>query len=112
MNKIFPTSTAHPTTGRVVTEAFGSPALPQAMLSMSLKPWDKGDLAFIVGQPATQASPGTQEGHLHPPGPQLSAQKPVSEAQYPQLATGWSQHSTSELRLGAEKGPFQQPLLS
>lgn len=66
MNKIFPTSSAHPTTGCVVIEAFGSPALPQAMLPMSLRPWDKGDLAFPVGQPATQASP-TQEGHPHPP---------------------------------------------
>lgn len=111
MNKIFPTSSAHPTTGCVVIEAFGSPALPQAMLPMSLRPWDKGDLAFPVGQPATQASP-TQEGHPHPPRPQLSARKPVGEAQCPQLATGWSQRSTSELRRGPEEGPLQQPLPS
>lgn len=44
------------------SEASGSPALPQAMLPTSLQPWDKGDLAFTVGQPATPASPGTQEG--------------------------------------------------
>ena len=82
------------------------------MLPMSLRPWDKGDLALLVGQPATQASPRRQEGYLHPPRPQLSARKPVGEAQCPQLATGWSQHSTSELRRGAGEGPLQQPLLS
>lgn len=110
-NKIFPTSTAHPASGRVVRGIWvPGPATGHAAY-----------VTAAMGQrgPCLYSGPACHPGFSWdagrspaPTGTSALSPEACGGGAVPTMATGWSQHSTSALRLGAEKGRVPQPLLS